>query len=60
MKQKRQERVERRRQLVEVNLVGEPKSRSASVARRARLGCALFGTAAAILAASVAGLLGLH
>jgi hypothetical protein len=60
MKHKRQERVERRRSLVEINLIGEPRSRSASVARRARLGCALFGSGAAILAASGATLLGLH
>ena len=60
MKQKRQERVERRRPLVEINLIGEPRSRSAKMARRARLGCALFGSGAAILAASGAALLGLH
>jgi hypothetical protein len=60
MKQKRQERVERRRPLVEINLIGEPKSRSATMARRARLGCSLFGSGAAILAAAGAALLGLH
>jgi len=60
VKQKRQERVERRRTLVEINLVGEPRSRSATMARRARLGCALFGSGVAILAASGAVLLGLH
>ncbi len=56
MKQKRQERVERRRPLVEINLAGEPRSRSAT--RRARLGCALLGSAA--LAASLGALVGLH
>ncbi len=58
MKQKRQERVERRRPLVEINLAGEPRSRSATMARRARLGCALLGSAA--LAASLGALVGLH
>jgi hypothetical protein len=60
VKRKRQETEERRRSLVEVNLVGEPKSRSATMARRARLGCSLFGPGAALLAAVVAALLGLH
>jgi hypothetical protein len=60
MKHKRPEQVERRRQLVEINLIGEPRSRSATRARRARLGCSLFGSGAVILAASGAALLGLH
>ena len=60
MKQKRPEREERRRSLVEINLIGEPKSRSATMKRRARLGCAWFGSVAAILAASGAAFLGLH
>jgi hypothetical protein len=60
VKKKRQQQVERRRPLVEINLIGEPKSRSATMARRARRGCVLFGSGAAILAASGAALLGLH
>jgi hypothetical protein len=64
MKQKRPERVERRRQLLEINLVAEAKSGSARLARRgsarlARRGCALFGSAA-LLAAAAATFLGLH
>jgi len=57
MKRKRPEMVERRRPLVEINLAAEAKSRPAMMARR---GCALFGTVAALLAASVAAWLGLH
>jgi hypothetical protein len=60
VKRKRQETEERRRSLVEVNLIAEPKSRSATMARRARLGCAWFGSGAALLAASGVALLGLH
>ncbi|HEX9097399.1 MAG TPA: hypothetical protein VF990_15020 [Candidatus Dormibacteraeota bacterium] len=57
MKRKRQERVERRRPLVEINLIGEPKSRSAKIARR---GCALFAPAAGVLVALAATLMGLR
>lgn len=57
MKKKRQERIERRRSLVEINLIPETKSRSATMAKR---GCALFVLAAAALAASAAAFLGLH
>jgi hypothetical protein len=56
MKQKRVERVERRRQLVEINLIADAKTGSTI---RARRGCALFGSAA-ILVASAALFLGLH
>jgi hypothetical protein len=57
VKRRHLEQEERRRPLVEVNLVAEPKSRSAIIARR---GCALFGVLAAVLAASLAAFLGLH
>jgi hypothetical protein len=57
MKRKVPERVERRRPLVEINLIVEPKTRSAALKRR---GCALFGTSAAILAIAGAAFLGLH
>ena len=61
MKQKRPERVvERRRALVEFNLIGETKTRTASLKRR---GCALFGSSAllaAMVAAATAAFLGLH
>jgi hypothetical protein len=57
MKRKRPEMAERRRPLVEVNLAAETKSRPAMIARR---GCALFGSVAALLAASAAAWLGLH
>ena len=57
MKRKRPERVERRRPLVEINLIAEPKSRSTIIARR---GCALFGILAGVLAASGGAFLGLH
>jgi len=56
MKQKRAARVERRRQLVEINLIADPKTGSKSLARR---GCALFGSGA-LLAALAAVLMGLH
>jgi hypothetical protein len=56
MKQKRVERVERRRQLVEINLIAEAKSGPTILARR---GCALFGSAL-VLAASAAVFVGLH
>lgn len=57
MKKKAPERVERRRPLVEINLIGEPRARTAMLKRR---GCALFGTSAALLAAAAAVFLGLH
>ena len=60
MKRKQKQIEERRRQLLEFNLIGEPKSRSVKVARK---GCALFGSGtilAAILAALAAAYLGLH
>jgi hypothetical protein len=57
VKKRHLEQEERRRPLVEVNLIGEPKSRSAIITRR---GCALFGVLAAALVASVAAFLGLH
>jgi hypothetical protein len=61
MKQKRPERVvERRRALVELNLIGETKTRAASLKRR---GCALLGSSAllaATVAAATAAFLGLH
>ncbi len=56
MKQKRTPRVERRRQLVEINLIADGKTGSTILARR---GCALFGSAA-VLVASAAVFLGLH
>ena len=56
MKQRRVERVERRRQLVEINLIADAKTGSAILARR---GCALFAPAA-LLAASAAAILGLR
>ena len=71
MKSKRQGQVERRRPLVEINLVAEsrtrpswpPKARLSSPKTRPsglrRLGCAWFGSAL-ILAAAAAGYLGLH
>jgi hypothetical protein len=57
MKRKVPERVERRRPLVEINLIGEPRARSARLKRR---GCALFGTSVALMAIAVAAFLGLH
>jgi hypothetical protein len=57
LKKKRPEREERRRSLVELNLIADTKSRSAGMARR---GCSLFVLAAAVLAASAAAFLGLH
>jgi hypothetical protein len=57
MKRRHLEQAERRRPLVEVNLVTEPKSRSTIIARR---GCALFGVLATVLVASLAAFLGLH
>ncbi len=57
MKQKRLEGVERRRPLVEINLIGDTRTRPAILARR---GCALFAPASAVLAASAAVFLGLH
>jgi len=57
-KQKRLE--ERRRALLEFNLIGEPRSRSVKVARK---GCALFGSGTllvAILTTLAAAHLGLH
>lgn len=56
MKKKGGERVERRRPLVEINLIADAKSRSARMARR---GCALFASAVALLVAGAA-FLGLH
>jgi hypothetical protein len=56
MKRKRVERVERRRQLVEINLLAEAKAGPTTLARR---GCGLFGSAF-ILAASAALFVGLH
>ena len=60
MKRKQKQIEERRRALLEFNLIGEPKPRSAKVARK---GCALFGSGAVLagmLAVSGAALLGLH
>jgi hypothetical protein len=57
VKKKRPEREERRRPLVEINLVADAKSRSANIARR---GCALFSLLVAVIAASAAAFLGLH
>jgi len=59
MKRKQKQIEERRRALLEFNLIGEPKSRSVKSARR---GCALFGsgTILALLAALIAAYLGLH
>ncbi len=71
MKAKRQERVERRRPLVEINLAVDsrtrpswpPKSKLSSPKKRSsilgRLGCGLFGSAV-VVAAAAAGYLGLH
>lgn len=56
MKKKRLEREERRRPLVEINLVADIKSRPAKMARR---GCALLPVVAG-LAALTAAFLGLH
>jgi hypothetical protein len=56
MKRKRVETVERRRQLVEINLIAEAKSGPTILVRR---GCALFGSAL-VLAASATVFLGLH
>jgi hypothetical protein len=53
--QKRQERVERRRSLIELNLIGE-KARSGA----RRKGCLPFATLAIVLAATLAALLGLR
>ena len=60
MKRKQKQIEERRRALLEFNLIGEPKPRSVKVARK---GCALFGSGtilAAVLAALAAAYLGLH
>jgi hypothetical protein len=57
MKQRRVERVERRRQLVEINLIADAKTGPTRIL--GRRGCALFGSAA-ILAASAVAFLGLH
>lgn len=60
MKRKQKQIEERRRALLEFNLIGEPKSRSVKVARK---GCALFGSGtilAAILTALAAAYLGLR
>jgi len=55
-KKKRPEREERRRPLVEINLIADTKSRSPM----ARRGCALFSILVAVVAASAAAFLGLH
>jgi hypothetical protein len=60
MKRKQKQIEERRRALLEFNLIGEPKSRSV---KKARKGCALFGSGgilAVALAALAAAYLGLH
>lgn len=58
MKQKRVERAERRRPLVEINLIGDTKPRSAN---RARRGCGpLLGQGAVLLATLVAAFLAAH
>jgi hypothetical protein len=61
VKRKRRQTIEeRRRALLEFNLIGEPKSRSVKVARR---GCALFGSGSilvAVIVALAAVYLGLH
>ena len=51
MKRKQKQIEERRRALLEFNLIGEPKSRSVKVARK---GCALFGSGSILLAVLVA------
>jgi hypothetical protein len=56
VKQKRVERVERRRRLIEINLSAEARTGPTNLARR---GCALFGSGV-LLAAAAAALLGLH
>jgi hypothetical protein len=59
-RRRRQTIEERRRALLEFNLIGEPRSRSVKVARK---GCALFGSGTllvAILTALAATYLGLH
>jgi len=58
MKQKPLVRVERRRPLVEVNLGLETKPPRSPIMRRR--GCALFGPAAVVMAASAIALLGLR
>jgi hypothetical protein len=59
VKRKQKQLEERRRALLEFNLIGEPKSRSVKSARR---GCALFGsgTILTLLAALAAAYPGLH
>ena len=61
MKRKQKQIEERRRALLEFNLIGEPKSRSVKIARK---GCALFGSGTILvgllLAALAAAYLGLH
>ena len=60
MKRKQKQVEERRRALLEFNLIGEPKARSVKIARK---GCALFGSGtivAALLAALATAYLGLH
>ena len=60
MKRKQKQIEERRRALLEFNLIGEPKARSVKAARK---GCALFGSGtivAALLAALATAYLGLH
>lgn len=60
MKRKQKQLEERRRVLLEFNLIGEPKSRSVKSARK---GCAVFGSGgilALVLAALTAAYLGLH
>jgi len=58
MKRKRLDRVERRRPLVEINLIAGTKARPARIARS---GCArLFASVAAFFVGSAAAYLGLH
>jgi hypothetical protein len=53
MKKKRLERAERRRPLIEINLIADARSRSAKAARR---GCALLPIVAVLAASAAAGL----
>ena len=61
MKRKQKQVEERRRALLEFNLIGEPKPRSVKIARK---GCAPFGSGTMLvgllLAALAAAYLGLH
>ena len=61
MKRKRVERIERRRALVEINLIGDSRSRPAAIGRRGCMSLISRNAAlAVVLAALIAAHLGLH